>query len=163
MKKISIIVAMSKNSVIGLNNKLPWHISEDLKNFKQLTLNNSVIMGRKTYDSIGKLLKDRNNIVISRDPLLKINNVKVKNSLDKAISSVEETSEIFIIGGSDLYSQTINIANKLYLTSINHEISGDKYFPAFDIDQWKLIDSCSYKKNNSNSHHFKSEIFIRKT
>ena len=87
----------------------------------------------------------------------------VLDNLEEALNISKNEDEIFIIGGSDLYSQTINIANKLYLTSINHEISGDKYFPAFDIDQWKLIDSCSYKKNNSNSHHFKSEIFIKKT
>jgi len=84
MRKISIIVAMSQNSVIGLKNGLPWHIPEDLKNFRKITINHSVIMGRKTYDSIGKPLKDRDNIVISRDASLKIDGVEVVNSLEKA-------------------------------------------------------------------------------
>ena len=91
MRKISIIVAMSQNSVIGLRNELPWHISEDLKNFKKITLNHSVIMGRKTYDSIGKPLKDRSNIVISRDTSLKIDGVEVVNSLEKAILKTDES------------------------------------------------------------------------
>mgnify|MGYP006155638931 FL=1 len=136
MKKISIIVAMSKNSVIGLNNKLPWHISEDLKNFKQLTLNNSVIMGRKTYESIGKPLKDRNNIVISRDPFLKINNVKVTNSLEQAISSVEETSEIFIIGGQQIYTIALPFATHMYITKVENNFDGDAFFPDFDKKEW---------------------------
>jgi len=158
---VSIIVAMSKNRVIGRDNDMPWHLSDDLKNFKKITINKTIIMGRLTYDSIGKPLPKRNNVVLSRN--LKDPKVTVLDNLEEALNISKNEDEIFIIGGSDLYSQTINIANKLYLTSINHEISGDKYFPAFDIDQWKLIDSCSYKKNNSNSHHFKSEIFIRKT
>ncbi len=158
---VSIIVAMSKNRVIGRDNDMPWHLSDDLKNFKKITINKTIIMGRLTYDSIGKPLPKRNNVVLSRN--LKDPKVTVLDNLEEALNISKNEDEIFIIGGSDLYSQTINIANKLYLTSINHEISGDKYFPVFDIDQWKLIDSCSYKKNNSNSHHFKSEIFIRKT
>ena len=158
---VSIIVAMSKNRVIGRDNDMPWHLSDDLKNFKKITINKTIIMGRLTYDSIGKPLPKRNNVVLSRN--LKDPKVTVLDNLEEALNISKNEDEIFIIGGSDLYSQTINIANKLYLTSINQEISGDKYFPAFDIDQWKLIDSCSYKKNNSNSHHFKSEIFIRKT
>jgi|TARA_B100001094_G_scaffold325439_1_gene379776 dihydrofolate reductase len=158
---VSIIVAMSKNRVIGRDNDMPWHLSDDLKNFKKITINKTIIMGRLTYDSIGKPLPKRNNVVLSRN--LKDPKVTVLDNLEEALNISKNEDEIFIIGGSDLYSQTINIANKLYLTSINHEISGDKYFPAFDIDQWKLIDSCSYKKNNSNSHHFKSEIFIKKT
>ena len=158
---VSIIVAMSKNRVIGRDNDMPWHLSDDLKNFKKITINKTIIMGRLTYDSIGKPLPKRNNVVLSRN--LKDPKVTVLDNLEEALNISKNEDEIFIIGGSDLYSQTINIANKLYLTSINHEISGDKYFPAFDLDQWKLIDSCSYKKNNSNSHQFKSEIFIRKT
>ena len=158
---VYIIVAMSKNRVIGRDNDMPWHLSDDLKNFKKITINKTIIMGRLTYDSIGKPLPKRNNVVLSRN--LKDPKVTVLDNLEEALNISKNEDEIFIIGGSDLYSQTINIANKLYLTSINHEISGDKYFPAFDIDQWKLIDSCSYKKNNSNSHHFKSEIFIKKT
>ena len=158
---VSIIVAMSKNRVIGRDNDMPWHLSDDLKNFKKITMNNTIIMGRLTYDSIGKPLPERKNIVLSRaliDP-----KVTVLDNLEEALNVSRNEKEIFIIGGADLYSQTINIANKLYLTSISHKISGDKYFPDFDIDQWDLVESRSYKKNDFNSHNFKSEVFIKKS
>jgi dihydrofolate reductase len=158
---VSIIVAMSKNRVIGRDNDMPWHLSDDLKNFKKITINNTIIMGRLTYDSIGKPLPERKNIVLSRS--LKDPKVTVLDNLEEALNVSKNEKEIFIIGGADLYSQTINIANKLYLTSISHEISGDKYFPDFDIDQWDVVESYSYKKNDSNSHNFKSEIFIKKS
>ena len=119
MRKISIIVAMSQNSVIGINNQLPWHIAEDLKNFKKTTLNHCVIMGRKTYDSIGEPLNNRRNIVISRDSSLKIDGVEVVNSLEKAISMVKEALEIFIIGGEQIYSMALSLATHLYITKVD--------------------------------------------
>jgi dihydrofolate reductase len=139
MRKISIIVAMSENSVIGLNNQLPWHISEDLKNFKKTTLNHCVIMGRKTYESIGKPLKDRRNIVISRSKSLLIDGVEVVNSLDKAISIVDDSSEIFIIGGEQIYTISLPIATHLYVTKVNGDYNGDAFFPDYIQDEWKEI------------------------
>jgi len=140
MRKISIIVAMSENSVIGLKNQLPWHISEDLKNFKKTTLNHCVIMGRKTYDSIGKPLKDRRNIVISRSNSLLIDGVEVVDSLDKAISIVDESSEIFIIGGEQIYTISLPFATHLYVTKVNGYFKGDAFFPDYSQDEWKEID-----------------------
>ena len=139
MRKISIIVAMSENSVIGLNNQLPWHISEDLKNFKKTTLNHCVIMGRKTYESIGKPLKDRRNIVISRSKSLLIDGVEVVNSLDRAISIVDDSSEIFIIGGEQIYTISLPMATHLYVTKVNGEYKGDAFFPDYIQDEWKEI------------------------
>jgi dihydrofolate reductase len=139
MRKISIIVAMSQNSVIGLRNELPWHISEDLKNFKKITLNHSVIMGRKTYYSIGKPLKDRKNIVISRDTSLKIDGVEVVNSLEKAILKTDESSEIFIIGGQQIYSITLPLATHMYITKVNGIFDGDAFFPDYVEDEWREI------------------------
>ena len=139
MRKISIIVAMSQNSVIGLNNQLPWHISEDLKNFKKTTLNHCVIMGRKTFDSIGKPLKDRRNIVISRDNSLLIDGVEVVNSLDKAISIVEDSSEIFIIGGEQIYTISLPLATHLYVTKVNGDYKGDAFFPDYIKDEWMEV------------------------
>ena len=139
MRKISIIVAMSQNSVIGLRNELPWHISEDLKNFKKITLNHSVIMGRKTYQSIGKPLKDRNNIVISRDTSLKIDGVEVVNSLEKAILKTDESSEIFIIGGQQIYSIALPLATHMYITKVNGIFDGDAFFPDYIEDEWREI------------------------
>ncbi|MDA9211192.1 dihydrofolate reductase [Methylophilaceae bacterium] len=139
MRKISIIVAMSQNSVIGINNQLPWHISEDLKNFKKTTLNHCVIMGRKTYDSIGKPLNNRRNIVISRDSSLKIDGVEVVNSLEKAISMVKEALEIFIIGGEQIYSMALSLATHLYITKVDGHFKGDAFFPDLDQKEWKEI------------------------
>ena len=139
MRKISIIVAMSQNSVIGFNNQLPWHISEDLKNFKKTTLDHCVIMGRKTYDSIGKPLKDRRNIVISRDSSLLINGVEVVNSLDKAISMVEDSSEIFIIGGEQIYTISLPLATHLYITKVYGDYKGDAFFPYFIPNEWREV------------------------
>jgi len=157
----SIIVAMSKNRVIGKDNDMPWHLSDDLKNFKKITINKTIIMGRLTYDSIGKPLPERNNIVLSRN--LKNSKVMVLDNLEEALNISRNEEEVFIIGGADLYSQTINLVNKLYLTSINHEIDGDKYFPKFDEEEWDVVDSRFYKKSDSNSHDFKSEILVKKS
>jgi dihydrofolate reductase len=139
MSKISIIVAMSQNSVIGFKNELPWHISEDLKNFRKITLNHSVIMGRKTYDSIGKPLKDRCNIVISRDTSLKIDGVEVVDSLKKAISKTNKLSEVFIIGGEQIYSIALPIATHMYITKVDGIFDGDAFFPDYIQDEWKEI------------------------
>lgn len=156
---ISIIVAMSKNRVIGKDNDMPWHLSDDLKNFKKITTDKTIIMGRLTYDSIGKPLPKRHNIVLSRS--LQNTEVTVLDSLEKALSVSQHEEEIFIIGGEKLYSQTVDIATKIYLTTINEDMSGDRYFPNFDMSQWNMIDSKIYKKNDFNSHDFKSEIFVK--
>ena len=140
MKKISIIVAMSENYVIGLKNKLPWHISADLKNFKNITLGNPIIMGRKTYDSIGKPLKDRDNIVISRDNSLKIDGVEVVDSLEKAIFMAAEAPEIFIIGGQQIYQIALPIATHMYVTNVEGNFEGDAYFPDYNQQEWREVD-----------------------
>jgi dihydrofolate reductase len=140
VKKISIIVAMSQNNVIGLNNKLPWHISADLKNFKKITLNHPVIMGRKTYDSIGKPLKDRDNIVISRDNSLKIDDVEVVDSLEKAIFKSAESPEVFIIGGQQIYQIALPLATHMYVTKVNGNFKGDAYFPDYNLEEWREAD-----------------------
>ena len=139
MKKISIIVAMNNKRVIGLNNALPWHISEDLKHFKKLTLNHSVVMGRKTFESIGKPLKQRKNIVISRNESLNFEGVMIVNSIDKAISIANDESEIFIIGGEQIYSISLSIATHMYITEVNNNNEGDAFFPNFKKNQWSEI------------------------
>ena len=139
MKKISIIVAMSQNYVIGLKNKLPWHISADLKNFKIITLGNPIIMGRKTYDSIGKPLKDRDNIVISRDNSLKIDGVEVVDSLEKAIFMTAEAPVTFIIGGEQIYQIALPIATHMYVTKVEGNFEGDAYFPDYNQQEWREV------------------------
>ena len=159
IKNLSIIVAMSKNRVIGKDNGMPWHLSDDLKNFKKLTTGKTIIMGRLTYNSIGKPLPDRKNIVLSRN--LKDERVIVTDNLNESLEKFKHEKEVFIIGGEDIYRQTISLINKLYLTTIEDVIEGDKYFPVIDISKWELIEKTIYKKDESNSHNFKTEIYVK--
>ncbi|MBT4570629.1 MAG: dihydrofolate reductase, partial [Nitrosomonadales bacterium] len=139
MKKITIIVAISENLVIGHRNTLPWHISEDLKNFKKITLNHSVIMGRKTFESIGKPLKYRRNIVISRNKNLQVSGVEIVSSLDDAICLTKAEDEVFIIGGEQIYEIALPIATNMFITKVHSTIEGDAFFPNFDENQWKKL------------------------
>lgn len=139
MLKITIIVAASENQVIGYKNALPWHISEDLKHFKKITINHSVVMGRKTFESIGKPLKERRNIVISRDGTLKIEGAEVVNSLNEAIHRTKNENEIFIIGGEQIYKIAMPIATHMHVTKVYNNIKGDAFFPAFDENEWKIL------------------------
>ncbi len=135
---ISIIVAMDKNHVIGKNNKIPWHISEEVKNFKKLTSGNTVIMGRKTFESIGRPLPDRNNIVISSS-LSQIPNVDVCKTFEESIIKAKSYGkDIFIIGGGTVYEQAIPLAGKMYISYVKGEYEGDVYFPEFDEKEWHV-------------------------
>lgn len=137
---ISIIVAMDSNNGIGKDGDLLTFIPGDLPRFKRLTTNNTVIMGRKTYDSLPKgPLPNRENIVISRNKSLKIDGAIVVNSLEKAIEVANKSSEIFIIGGGEIYNQAISIADKLYITYINKTFEADTYFPEIE-SEWKEIE-----------------------
>ncbi len=134
--KISLIVAMASNRVIGLNNQIPWHLSADLKRFKQITMGSPILMGRKTYQSIGRALPGRTNIIISRNPDFQPSGCLVFNNIDKALASCATAKEVFIIGGADFYKSMLPIANTLYLTQIHQEFSGDTFFPEIDEGQW---------------------------
>ena len=147
MRKITIIVAASENLAIGDKNGLPWHISEDLRHFKEITINHSVIMGRKTFESIGKPLKDRRNIVISRDKTLKIEGVEVVNSLDDAIFRTKDQNEIFIIGGEQIYKMAMPFATNMHITKVYTNIKGDAFFPAFDEREWKILSQKDLESN----------------
>lgn len=125
---INIIAAVSRNNVIGINNSIPWKIKEDMQMFKKLTTNNTIIMGRKTFESIGKPLPNRKNIIISSN---KINDVITYSSLREAINNCKN-EEIFLIGGSKIYEEGMNYADKLYITLVNKSINGDTYFPFID-------------------------------
>jgi dihydrofolate reductase len=137
---LSIIVAMSQNRVIGVNNELPWRLSEDLKRFKQLTMGNRIIMGRKTYESIGKPLPGRENIVLTRQKEFSPEGVTVIHDMNLLQESVGQSQEDFIIGGAQLYEQSLAWANKIYLTVIEKEYEGDAFFPELSENDFKLIE-----------------------
>lgn len=137
--KISIIVAMASNRVIGFNNQMPWHLSADLKKFKQITMGSPIIMGRKTYESIGRPLPGRQNVVISRSASYHPNGCQVFNSLDSAIQAFSSYEDIFVIGGATLYQALLPKASYLYITQINKHFDGDTYFPDIDAERWRTV------------------------
>jgi dihydrofolate reductase len=138
--KISLIVAMASNRVIGLNNKMPWHLSADLKKFKKITMGSSILMGRKTYESIGRPLPGRTNIIVSRNLEYRQDGCLVFNDLKTAIKKAcERAEEIFVIGGADLYETILPIADAIYLTIINKEFQGDTFFPDIDLNDWSEV------------------------
>ena len=139
--KISLIVAMSSNRAIGLGGQMPWHLSADLMRFKQITMGYPIIMGRLTFESIGRPLPGRCNIVVSRNPNYKVEGGTVVDSVESAIShACQLADEVFVIGGSTLYESALPLAETLYITQINQDVAGDTFFPNFDRKNWAEIE-----------------------
>ena len=143
---ISIIVAMASNRTIGINNTLPWRCPADLKHFKSLTMGHHMIMGRKTFDSIGKALPGRTTVVVTRNTNLQIDGCLIAHSLQQAIDICAGDSKIFIVGGAELYIQALPLADTLYITEIQQEVQGDAYFPALQNGQWQEISREKYSQ-----------------
>jgi dihydrofolate reductase len=133
---LSLIVAMARNNTIGVNNTLPWRCAEDLKHFKALTMGHHMIMGRKTFDSIGKPLPGRTTVVITRNSDLEIEGCVIAHSLDEALAACTGDDEIFIVGGAELYRQALPLVDTLYITEIQQDVEGDAHFPEFDRNAW---------------------------
>ena len=153
-RELTIIAAVSINNVIGNNNKLIWKLSNDLKRFKNLTTNHSVIMGRKTFESLPNPLPDRDNIVITRDTNYLKPNIQVCSSIEDAINLTKTDTQPFIIGGGEIYSQTINIVDKIELTRVHKEFDGDAYFPEIPLDIFKLINEENYNSDLENEFDY---------
>jgi dihydrofolate reductase len=139
MNQISLVVAVSENNAIGKDNQLLWHLPADLKHFKNITTGHVIIMGRKTFDSIGKPLPNRRNIVITRQQELQLEGAEVVNSLEDAIQLAENEKEIFVIGGAQIYEQAMAICHRIYLTRVHQYFDGDAFFPAIDEQIWKEV------------------------
>lgn len=139
VKNLSLIVATDTENGIGKNNQLLWHLPEDLKFFKRTTSGHTVIMGRKTYESIGKPLPNRRNIVISRQENFKIEGVEVYQTLNAAIKACHDENEAFIIGGGEIYKQALPFTQKIYLTKVHHQFDADTFFPTLEATQWEVI------------------------
>lgn len=136
---LSIIVAMAKNHTIGINNTLPWRCPEDLKHFKTLTMGHHMIMGRKTFDSIGKALPGRTTVVVTRNNDLEVEGCVIAHSLPEAIAACTGDTEIFVVGGAELYRQAITLVDTLYITEIQQDVDGDAHFPEFDKNDWREV------------------------
>ena len=140
MKALSLIVAFAKNNVIGYNNTLPWHLPEDLKHFKALTMGHHIIMGRKTYESLSRLLPGRTTVIVTRNKSYKVEGALISHSLDAAIGLCKDDTEPFLIGGAELYKIGLKHASKLYVTQVHAEFAGDAFFADIDPNLWNLIE-----------------------
>ena len=162
--KIAIIVAAAKDRVIGHGNTIPWHSPADLQYFKRTTMGAPVIMGRKTYDSLKiKPLPGRQNIIVTRDEEYKCEDCDVVHSLEAAYAAAGEAQKVFVIGGADIYAQVISIADELYITDVLAEVEGDRYFPEFSLDEWRLIGSEHYSADDKNPFDMQFKKFIRQS
>ena len=151
---LSIVVAMDENRLIGKDNKLPWHLPADLAYFKKITTGKSIVMGRKTYDSIGRPLPNRRNIVISRNSKTLITGCEVITSIDEVLSITKDEDEVMIIGGASLCEQLLPQVSRLYITKIEGEFDGDVYFPEYDESDWRQVSCESHLPDDSNQHTY---------
>ncbi|UTA48117.1 type 3 dihydrofolate reductase [Simiduia sp. 21SJ11W-1] len=168
MTEIALIVAMAENRTIGRDNQLPWHLPDDLAYFKRVTLGKPIIMGRKTYESIGRPLPGRANLVVTRQPGWAADGVTVCNSLEAAIAQARAQAlaagvdEVMVIGGSEIYAQALPEASRLYLTQVHAQIDGDAHFPPLDAGQWQQVSEDRRASSGSNPHDY-SFIVLRRT
>jgi dihydrofolate reductase len=166
---ISIIAAMDNDRVIGNNNSLPWNLPADMKRFKNLTAGKPIIMGSKTFESIGKALPDRDNIVLTDDENYKAPGCKLAYSIEQAVSLAQQSPafqkhrEIMICGGASVYGQFLDRADRMYLTIIDHKFKGDAFFPEFDQSQWQEKENIRHEPDENNRYHYSFLTLDRKT
>ncbi|TAH02231.1 MAG: dihydrofolate reductase [Sphingobacteriales bacterium] len=158
---ITIIVATDQHNGIGANNQLLWHLPADLKFFKQTTTGHTIIMGRKTYDSIGKPLPNRQSMVITKQPNLKIEGVQVFNAMADALAACDVEKEVFIIGGAEIYKLALPLANKIYLTKVEGIFNADVFFPEILTSEWKETEHTFYPKDEKNAFDFTLITLVR--
>ena len=159
---VSIIAAMDRNRLIGNKNQLPWHLPADLAHFKKVTMGKPVIMGRKTFESIGRPLPGRTNIVLTRSADFHAENVLVAQSLQQALEYAAGNDEVMIIGGSSIYELALPEANRLYMTYVQDTCQGDAWFPDFDLGQWRVIASEEHAADLKNSCDYSFVTYERK-
>ena len=159
---ITIIAAAASNNALGKDNQLIWHLSNDLKRFKKLTSGNAIIMGRKTFESFPKALPNRNNIIITRDTNYTANNAVITHSLSEALTHVKEDEIPFIIGGGEIYKQTMDLAHRIELTRVHHNFEADTFFPDIDPTIWKEVKREDHFKDEKHPYDFSYITYERK-
>jgi len=162
--RISTIVAVAANNVIGHENQIPWYLPADLKYFKRTTLNHHILMGRKNYLSIGRPLPKRVNIVVTRDVFFNASGTIVVHSIEEGIEIARQAkeTELFIIGGGEIYRQCMPITDRIYLTEIDTEVAGDIYFPEIDEQSWDLVSEERHEPDEKNKYAYTFKIYDRK-
>ena len=160
---ISIIVAASENDVIGRQGELPWRLSDDLKHFKALTMGKPIVMGRRTWASIGRPLPGRQNIVVTRQRDFGAEGCDVVASLEDAVAAAGDADEIVVIGGSQIYALALPLAERLYLTRVHADVEGDASFPAVDATRWCLVADEHHEADERNEYDFSFRVYDRVT
>jgi dihydrofolate reductase len=161
--KVSLIWAMAKNRVIGINNQLPWKLPADMKWFRQNTLGKPIIMGRKTFESFGgKPLPDRKNLIVTQDKHYHADNAIVCHSIEQALQQANNMEEVMVIGGMSLYKQTLPIADRLYMTVVDANVEGDAWFPDFDMNDWNQLESHHHTADEKNAFSCDFTVLQRK-
>jgi len=160
-RRVSVIVAMARNRVIGANGAIPWHLPEELKRFKSLTMGHHIIMGRKTYESIGRLLPGRTTVIVTRNPGYRVPGAVIAHSLEEALTACGDDDEIFVIGGAELYAQALRLAGRLYLTTVEADIPGDTYMPEFQSGDWRELSSESFAADERHRYPFRCAVLER--
>lgn len=161
MTKLSLIVAMDEDRLIGTNNGLPWNLPADLAFFKRTTMGKPIVMGRKTFESIGRPLPGRRNIVVTRDPDFSAEGCDIANSIDAALDLCADDDEIMLIGGASLYQQSLSRATQLYITQIHHRFAGDTWFPDFDESEWRVESREDFDADANNAYACSFIKFVR--
>ena len=162
---VSTIVAVAKNYVIGKDNQIPWYLPADLKYFKKTTLNHHIIMGRNCYESIGRPLPKRTNVIVTRNPFYVATGCLVVHSIQEALELAHKNgeTEAFIIGGGQIYEQSQDLWDKIYLTEVDLEVEGDVFFPKVDFEKWDEISCESHEKDAKNEFDYTFKIFEKKS
>ena len=160
---LSIIVAVAKNNVIGKDNQLIWHLPEDLKRFKRLTTNHTIIMGRKTFESLGRVLPNRKHVILCNDAKINMDNenVEILDDISKIKKYIDSDEENFVIGGATIYKLLMPYTNKMYVTHINQDFEGDAYFPEISENDWKVIEKEKGLKDEKNPFDYEYITYER--
>ncbi|ORU90598.1 MAG: dihydrofolate reductase [Cycloclasticus sp. symbiont of Poecilosclerida sp. M] len=156
---ISMIVAMGDNGAIGKDNALLWHLPDDFKRFKSITMGKPILMGRKTYESIGKPLPGRENIVVTRDKAFFAKGLTIVNSIDAALLAAEKYDEVMVIGGASFYEQMLPMADRLYITKVHHQFDADAFFPEIDIESWQVVAQVEHGVDDKHAFSFSFIIY----
>lgn len=159
--RLSIIVAMAKNRVIGAAGRIPWHLPNELQLFKRITMGHHIIMGRKTYDSIGRLLPGRTTVIVTRQAGFRVLGAVVAHSLEDAIAKCGADEEIFVIGGGELYSEVLPRADRIYLTTVDAEPAGDTFMPDLNPAEWRETSAQSFSADDRHRYGYRFSVYDR--
>jgi dihydrofolate reductase len=160
--RVSLIVAMARNRVIGANNRIPWRLPDEQQLFKTLTMGHHIVMGRRTYESIGRLLPGRTTVIVTRQPGYAVPGAIVAHSLKDAMNAAARDAELFVIGGAELFGEAIAVADRLHLTVVEAEPAGDTFMPEIDLTGWRLVSTEHHPADDRHAHSYTYSLYERR-